>query len=375
MREIGISVYPNFYPLDQIKDYLEKAHSFGFKKVFVSLILNNHGFEGAEDVNANTWNDLLSYCKELGMNVSADMNDEVFNELGCTFNDLTVLQKMGITKLRIDGGFTSEEVALLSKNQQGIQIEVNASMSSSDNQNGNALRECREFLETVEKEGNIAQLTACHNFFPLPDTALSLEDIRPINDLFASFGVPVGGFVASQLSPKDLHHLGHGVCTIEKHRFLPCYIAMSELFANGFNDVLIGDSFADLSELTEMARCYKQDYIEIPVVFNPFVPQTTKIKIQESILLSRVDQPANLIRATDTRGMEVTPCYCAPRGKFTISVLNNRSAQYEGELQISLKDLGQSVEHNVIGFVHPFAKDLLPYLLAGRNKFRIVEYK
>jgi uncharacterized protein len=124
-----------------------------------------------------------------------------------------------------------------------------------------------------------------------------------------------------------------------------------------------------------MARCYKQDYIEIPVVFNPFVPQTTKIKIQESILLSRVDQPANLIRATDTRGMEVTPCYCAPRGKFTISVLNNRSAQYEGELQISLKDLGQSVEHNVIGFVHPFAKDLLPYLLAGRNKFRIVEYK
>ncbi|NWQ43524.1 DUF871 family protein [Bacillus sp. EB106-08-02-XG196] len=375
MREIGISVYPNFYPLDQIKNYLEKAHSFGFKKVFVSLILNNHGFEGAEDVNANTWNNILNYCKELGMTVSADMNDEVFNELGCTLTDLTALQKMGITKLRIDGGFTGEEIALLSKNQQGIQIEVNASMSSSDNQNGNALRECREFLETVEKEGNIDQLTACHNFFPLPDTALSLENIRPINNLFASFGVPVGGFVASQLSPKDLHHLGHGVCTIEKHRFLPCHIAMSELFANGFDDVLIGDSFADLSELAEMARCYKQDYIEIPVVFNPFVPQNTKMKIQESILISRVDQPANLIRATDTRGMEVPPCFCAPRGKFTISVLNYRSAQYEGELQISLKDLGQSVEHNVIGFVHPFAKDLLPYLLAGRNKFRLVEYK
>lgn len=375
MREIGISVYPNFYPLDQIKDYLEKANSLGFKKVFVSLILNNHGFEGAEDVNANTWNDILSYCKELGMTVSADMNDEVFNELGCTLNDLTALQKMSITKLRIDGGFTSEEVALLSKNQQGIQIEVNASMSSSDNLNGNAIRECREFLETIEKEGNIGQLTACHNFFPLPDTALSLLDIRPINDLFASFGVPVGGFVASQLSPKDLHHLGHGVCTIEKHRFLPCHIAMLELFANGFDDVLIGDSFADLSELTEMARCYKQDYIEIPVVFNQFVPQNTKMKIQERVLISRVDQPANLIRATDTRGMEVPPCFCAPRGKYTISVLNNRSAQYEGEVQISLKDLGQSVEHNVIGFVHPFAKDLLPYLLAGKNKFRLVEYK
>lgn len=375
MREIGISVYPNFYPLDQIKDYLEKANSLGFKKVFVSLILNNHGFEGAQDVNANTWNDILSYCKELDMTVSADMNDEVFNELGCTLNDLTALQKMGITKLRIDGGFTSHEIALLSKNQQGIQIEVNASMSSTDNLNGNALRECREFLETIEKEGNIGQLTACHNFFPLPDTALSLEDIRPINDLFASFGVPVGGFVASQLSPKDLHHLGHGVCTIEKHRFLPCHISMLELFANGFDDVLIGDSFADHSELTEMARCYQQDYIEIAVVFNPFVPQDTKMKIQEPILLSRVDQPANLIRATDTRGMEVPPCFCAPREKFTISVLNNRSAQYEGELQISLKDLGPSVEHNVIGFVHPFAKDLLPYLLAGRNKFRFVEYK
>ncbi|PFM83386.1 hypothetical protein COJ46_00755 [Bacillus sp. AFS077874] len=375
MREIGISVYPNFYPLDQIKDYLEKAKLLGFKKVFVSLILNNHGFEGAINVNADTWNELFRYCKELNMTVSADMNDEVFSELGCTLNDLTALQNMGITRLRIDGGFTSEEVALLSKNKQGILIEVNASMSSSNNQNGNALRECREFLETIEREGNIGQLTACHNFFPLPDTALSLEDIRSINNMFALFGVPVGGFVASQLSPKDLHHLGHGVCTIEKHRFLPSHIAMLELFANGFNDVLIGDSFADFSELNEMARCYKQDYIEIPVVFNQYVPEQTKVKISEQVLISRVDQPANLIRATDTRGMEVPHCYRAPREKYTVSILNNRSAQYEGEVQISLKDLGQSVEHNVIGFVHPFAYELMPYLLAGKNKFRLVEYK
>lgn len=375
MREIGISVYPNFYPLDQIKDYLEKAKLLGFKKVFVSLILNNHGFEGAINVNADTWNELFRYCKELNMTVSADMNDEVFSELGCTLNDLTALQNMGITRLRIDGGFTSEEVALLSKNKQGILIEVNASMSSSNNQNGNALRECREFLETIEREGNIGQLTACHNFFPLPDTALSLEDIRSINNMFALFGVPVGGFVASQLSPKDLHRLGHGVCTIEKHRFLPSHIAMLELFANGFNDVLIGDSFADFSELNEMARCYKQDYIEIPVVFNQYVPEQTKVKISEQVLISRVDQPANLIRATDTRGMEVPHCYCAPREKYTVSILNNRSAQYEGEVQISLKDLGQSVEHNVIGFVHPFAYELMPYLLAGKNKFRLVEYK
>ncbi|MEH7402600.1 MupG family TIM beta-alpha barrel fold protein [Gottfriedia acidiceleris] len=375
MREIGISVYPNFYPLDQIKDYLEKAKLLGFKKVFVSLILNNHGVEGAINVNADTWNELFRYCKELNMTVSADMNDEVFSELGCTLNDLTALQNMGITRLRIDGGFTSEEVALLSKNKQGILIEVNASMSSSNNQNGNALRECREFLETIEREGNIGQLTACHNFFPLPDTALSLEDIRSINNMFALFGVPVGGFVASQLSSKDLHRLGHGVCTIEKHRFLPSHIAMLELFANGFNDVLIGDSFADFSELNEMARCYKQDYIEIPVVFNQYVPEQTKVKISEQVLISRVDQPANLIRATDTRGMEVPHCYCAPREKYTVSILNNRSAQYEGEVQISLRDLGQSVEHNVIGFVHPFAYELMPYLLAGKNKFRLVEYK
>jgi hypothetical protein len=122
MREIGISVYPNFYPLDQIKDYLEKAHSLGFKKVFVSLILNNHGFEGAEDVNANTWNDILSYCKN-GMNVSADMNDEVFNELGCTLTDLTALQRWASLAPLME--VLRAEIALLSKNQQGIHIEVN----------------------------------------------------------------------------------------------------------------------------------------------------------------------------------------------------------------------------------------------------------
>lgn len=375
MRSIGISVYPNFYPLHKIKEYLKQANTLGFKKVFVSLILNNHGFEGAQDVSADTWNELLNYCKELEMIVSADMNNEVFRELGCTLTNLTKLRQMGITKLRIDGGFTTEEIITLSKNDQGIQIEVNASLSSSQNVKGNALRECAEFLTTIQKEGEIRQLTACHNFFPLPDTALSLEDIRKTNDLFASFGVPIGGFVASQLSPKDLHHLGHGVCTIEKHRFAPCHVAMSELFVNDFDDVLIGDSFADISELNEMARHFKQDYIEIPVVFNPYVSSNIKTQIQDYILTSRVDQPANLIRATDTRGIDVIPCYCAPRSKYSVTVLNNRSAQYEGEVQISLQDLGQSVEHNVIGFVHPFATELLPYILAGKNKFRLVEYK
>lgn len=374
MLEVGISVYPDFYSVDKIKVYLKSASELGFKKVFVSLILNNLGFENSKNPDKKSWSEVFRYCAELGLEVSADINDEVFRQFECSLTNLNPLSEMGITKLRIDGGFKNEEIATITNNKNSIKVEVNASLSSGCNMGEKALEEMRQLLETVKKDGNIENLTACHNFFPLPETALSLEDIKPINRVFKEFGVRVGGFVASQLSPKDLHHYGHGVCTIEEHRYLPAHIAMIELFANGFDYVLIGDSMAENSELQDISRCASQEFIEIPVIFNKYIDEGIKEQLIERTLVSRVDQPEKLIRATDTRGIMVMPCYCAPRDIYTISINNKNSAQYMGEIQIALQDMGSSIEHNVIGFVHPFGKGLLEYVKSGRSKFRLVEY-
>jgi Uncharacterized conserved protein len=373
MKDIGISVYPDFYPVDAIGRYLKRAKELGFRKVFVSMILGNLGFERSAKPDRCTWGNVFNACRELGLEASADINEEVLGELGCTPDNLKPLSDMGVSRIRVDSGFTNEQMAVLSGNNSGISLEINASLSSKDNIGGKAFGDLKAMLELIEKNGNLKNLTACHNFFPLPGTGLSSEYVKAVNNIFKDYGVKIGGFVASQTAPKDLHRTGHGICTIEAQRYLPPHFAMTELLATGFDYVLIGDSMADDTELREMARCAGEDIIEIPVVFYPYVSDEIKDKLLSLEFTSRVDQPEKLIRADDSRGMMVVPCYCAQREKFTVSVNNSCSSHYMGELQIAMEDLGSSPEHNVIGFVHPFGRRLLECIKYGRQRFRLVE--
>jgi len=372
MREIGISVYPCFYSIEKIKDYLIKAQKYGFKKVFTSLILNDLDFRNTRHVEPGEYKEFFALCRELGLKACADINDKVFYSLGCSVDNLKPLYEMSIEAIRIDSGFSGEEYILLTKNSYNIKIEANASILCA--KGDNTYKEIEGFLNKIKRLGNINNLTACHNFFPRKDTGLKLEDMKDINELFKSFDIKIGAFVASQLSPPDLHSPGHGICTIEAHRYLPPQYAMQELFAAGFDYVLIGDSFAEENELAAMSEAFRKDYIEIPVVFNEYIDEHVKQQILNTTLKSREDQPDYLIRATNTRGITVNPRYCADRPKFTVTLDNSKSLRYMGELQIALKDMGSCSEANVVGFVHPYGQRLLEYIKYGANSFRLVEY-
>ena len=374
MKDIGVSVYPDFYSVEVIGDYLKRAKELGFKRVFVSLILGDLGFENSAKPDKEIWGKVFSSCRELGLEASVDINAEVFAELGCSQDNLKPLADMGITRIRIDSGFTNRQLAVLTDNDAGISIEINGTLSSAaDNEGDRAYKEVRLFLEMIKAQGNAGNLTACHNFFPLPGTGLSIEYVKTLNDIYNEYGVKVGGFVASQVSAKDLHKTGHGICTVEAHRYIPPHMAMSELFASGFDYVIVGDSMAGDKELEDMSRCAREGYIEIPVIFYQYVSDEIRHRLLSMEFVSRVDQPAQLIRATDSRGLYVTPCYCAPRDRYAISLNNSNSSHYMGELQIALQDLGSSAEHNVIGFVHPFGARLLECIKYGRNRFMLVE--
>lgn len=372
MKDIGISVYPDFYSVDAIGTYLKKAKELDFRKVFVSMILSNLGFKDSRKPDGGIWGNVFETCRELGLEVSVDMNDVVLRQLGCSQDNLRPLADMGITRIRIDSGFTNEQLVKLTGNSSEIALEINASLSSADNIGGCAFDDLKAMMELIEKYGNIKNLTACHNFFPLPGTGLSMAYTKAINDIFKDYGIQVGGFVASQVSSKDLHQTGHGICTIEAHRYLPPEIAMEELFSSGFDYVLIGDSLAGDNELKEMARCASEDIIEIPMVFYPYVTDEMKRELLSCVFLSRVDQPERLIRADGSRGIHVAPCYCAPRETYTVSVNNSNSGHYMGELQIAMEDLGCSQEHNVIGLIHPFGRRLLECIKYGQHQFKLV---
>jgi hypothetical protein len=374
MKDIGISVYPDFYSVDAIGMYLRRAKKLGFQKVFVSMILSNLGFKDSMKPDGGIWEAVFETCRELDLEASVDMNDEVFRQLGCSHDNLRPLVDLGITKIRIDSGFTNEQLVKLTGNSYGIALEINASLSSADNIGGCAFGDLKTTLELIEKYGNLKNVTACHNFFPLPGTGLSMAYAKAINHIFKEYGIQVGGFVASQVSSRDLHQTGHGICTIEAHRYLPPQMAMAELFASGFEYVLAGDSMAGDTELEEMARCAREDIIEIPVVFYPYVTDEIKRELLSRVFLSRVDQPERLIRADGSRGIPVAPCYCAPRETYTVSVNNSNSGHYMGELQIAMEDLGCSQEHNVIGLIHPFGRRLLECIQYGKKQFKLVNY-
>jgi hypothetical protein len=372
MREIGVSVYSDFYSMKDISTYLSKASKLGFKKVFTSLILANHGFETSTKLEYRQLKVLYKMCDELGLHITADINREIFEVLGCSLSNLKPLQDMCIERLRIDDGFSNAEICTLTNNDCGIKIELSA--ASAGKKGDYTYNETKRLLELIKKEGNLKSLTACHNFYPLTGTGVDIEEIRDVNKLFRAYDIPLGGFVASQFSTKHLHKNGNGVPTVEKHRYLPPHIAMQELFAEGFDYILIGDSMADDSELEIMAKCAKSSTIEIPVIFNRYISNAIKDKILNTELKSRIDQPAEVIRASDSRGLEVAPIYCANRSKYTVTICNSNASHYMGELQINLKDLGPSIEHNVLGFVHPDANGLLESIKYGRNKFKLVKY-
>lgn len=372
MREIGVSVYSDFHSIEDIRTYLSKASKLGFKKVFTSLILANHGFETSVKWEYHQLIELYKLCNNLGLQITADINREVFEAMGCSLDRLNPLRDMCIKRLRIDDGFSNSEICALTNNDCGVKIELSAAFSGKEGDY--TYNETKKLLELIKREGDLESITACHNFYPLTGTGMDIAEIRDINKLFRSFNIPLGGFVASQFSPKNLHKNGNGVSTIEKHRYSPPHIAMQELFAEGFDYILIGDSMADDSELEMMAKCAKSSIIEIPVVFNQYISSAIKERILNMELKSRLDQPAEIIRSSDSRGIEVDPLYCANRTKYTVTICNSNASHYMGELQVNLTDLGPSIEYNVLGFVHPEAIQLLESIKYGRNIFKLIQY-
>ncbi len=372
MHEIGVSAYTDFNSTQSIEEYLTKAKALGFTKVFTSLILGNHGFVEAAEPDFVKLKALFAVCRKLELDITADMNGRVLEEWDCSLSDLSPLVKVGISRLRIDDGMAVEQLCELSKNEYDIKIELSAAYPGKidcDNYN-----EAKKLLHALKQQGNLKNITACHNFYPLPGTGMDVTDLRDINQLFRQYDVPIGGFVASQSSPRDLHKRGFGIATIEKHRYMPPYISMQELFREGFDFVYIGDSKADIGELELMARYLRNAVIQIPIVFNHYISDALKQKIMSMELKTRIDQPGGVLRISDTRGIEAAPGYCTWRSRFSVSILNSNAAHYMGELHISMQDMEPSSEHNSIGFVHPEAVGLLESIKSGGNSFRFVQY-
>ena len=364
MKTIGISLYLDYYSLDQCKKMIDEASKLGYKEIFTSFNFEEYIFPGAKKISAKDKKSLMTYAASKGMRFHVDITRNLLYKMGGTVEDLTCFKELGIPVLRLDGGFTADEIATLTHNKQGVMIEDNLSNYES----------MKKTTAVVKEKGNLKQYSACLNFFPRNDTGSNLDDaVKAANEL-KKLGCLTGGFIGSLLSPTEMNNTGTGTPSIEALRYLPSYIQMYELLCtDAFDFVLFGDSNPTKQELEEVARaykCYKKGYVELPCYLEPLDKNVLK-KLKDLTYVSRVDWSDKVIRGTESRRIMVEPYNTIYREKYSVTMDNNLSNQYAGELQITLDDLPAARNINVIGVVKPYARRLLPYIHHNAVAFKI----
>ena len=352
MKTLGISVYPEHSTYEDVFAYMKKAGELGFKRVFTCFLSVK---ESKEELVKN-FSKFCQVAHECGLTVSADTNPEVFAHIGATPYDLSVFHEIGLDIIRLDGHFSSQEDAAITRNPYGIKIEYNAS--------GNIA--FRNLIETGADQENMC---FCSNFFPQRHTGMGMERYIELTSRYKKGGFRVASFVSSNakntFGPWPVYE---GLPTLEMHRGLPIDLQARHLLAmNLCQDILIGNCFADDEELVALS---KMDMTKITIRVDTVddLTDTEKEILAWNKHNNRGDGNENIIRSSFPRvvfkGKSIPPRtdkgFTAHRGD--VLIVNDNLEHYRGELWIVCHDIEVSNEYNVVGRVPENEQILLDWV-------------
>lgn len=336
---LGISLYPEKAEFKEIKEYLSLAKSYGFTKVFLSLLQVD--VENLQ-VSIEKYKKIIAEAKEQGYRVAVDFLPQLFELLGETYKDLKFLSDLGVDIIRLDAGMSGKEEALMTKNPYGIQIELNMSNYS-------------HYLEQIlDYSPKRSHLIGCHNFFPQKYTGLSTEQFRKYSEKFRSNNIFTAAFVTSQVGEYGPWEVQEGLCTLEKHRFLPIEVQVRDILQSGLvDDILIGTMFASEEELKKVSEIVKNTDKSIVVEIMKETTDFEKNILFDYIHNYRADSSDYMIRSTRIRAkisskkLPPHPTSAAIK-RGDVLILNEKYGQYKGEVQIALKDRPQDDRVNIV---------------------------
>lgn len=351
----GFSVY---FGLDNTKEenikLLKDAHAFGFSRIFTSL----HIPEANYDVLKLEVNEFFKLAKEYDMDIISDISPNTFKFLNLEDMDLKGLRNMGIKTVRIDFGYSEEEIANMSKNSYDIKIQLNASTI------------IEAFFNNLDKYSpNYENIDALHNFYPRVGTGISEECMIMKNELLKKRGINPCAFVQSNNRKRS--PLKDGLPTLEDHRNLGVREAANHLFALGNTSVFIGDSLPSSTELRELVAL-NPEVIELDIE----VKTENKIilRLLNEVYSSRTDEARDAIRASESRlilnGDIIEPFNTVKKEYGDITIDNKDYLRYMGELQIIKNAQKEDIRTNVVASVLQKDFYLLKYIHSGK-KFRL----
>ncbi|EWG11584.1 DUF871 domain-containing protein [Cytobacillus firmus] len=351
---LGISVYLSEERQLQTAEWIEKAASHGLTSIFTSL----HIPEDDHSTYKHLLQKLGALAKQHHMELLADVSPLSLGHLGLGWDSIDTLLEWGLTGIRADYGFTSEQIVELSRK---MKLGINASTISSE--------ELHEWMELGLKTNNIE---AWHNFYPRPETGLDKDFFIERNKLLKGMGITTMAFV-----PGDGELRGPifaGLPTLEKHRGASTAAAAAELMNSCWTDkVLIGDHSVKDGTLEQLAKIAEGAV--------PLRIELTGGQIYEDLFnklhTNRMDPARDVIRSVESRSYagqgsnKWEPVNQLERKKGSVTVDNILYGRYAGEMQITLADLQRDERVNVIARVIEEDMPLLDQIKAG-TKFQLI---
>lgn len=364
MRKLGISIYPEKATFEELKTYINQAAKNGFTRIFSCLL-------SAEDEKSKIIYDysmVNNYAREKGFEIIVDVSPRVFSILEIGYSDLTFFKQIGADGLRLDMGFTGNEEALMTYNEQGLSIEINMS------------NDVHTIDTIMDYQPNRYNLMGCHNFYPHRHTGLGLEYFKRCTERFSRYGLRTAAFVTSQNTDTfGPWPVTDGLPTLEMHRNLPMDVQVKHYIAmNSVDDILISNCYPSEKELNRIGR------LDLTTVTFDAIPVDGLPEVEEKILFetlhfNRGDVNENLIRSTQSRvkykghhfAIFNTPEEIK-RGDIIIE--SSEYGHYAGEMQIALTNMKNSGKSNVVGHIRPEELFILDELKPWQ-KFRLHAYQ
>lgn len=336
MRELGISIYPGHSDVQKDKEYIELASKYGFTRIFTCLL----SVDGDKEKIIQNFKETIAYANSLGFKVIADVSPKIFKELNISYSDLSFFKNLDVYGIRLDVGYTGNEESLMTFNEHDLKIEINMSNDT-------------KYVDTImDYKPNRDNLLGCHNFYPHEHTGLTREHFKKCNKNFMKYGLITSAFINSQSATFGPWPVDEGLCTLEKHRYLPIDVAAKDLFKEGIDTVIISNCYASEDELKKLGNL-KKTMLDLSVILVDSIPEVEKNIVLNFLHFNRGDVNENLIRSTQSRVkykgyyFEIFNPIDIKRGDVIIE--SSLYGHYAGELQIAKTDMKNTGKTNVVG--------------------------
>lgn len=324
-----------------------------FLNKFFTCLLSVEG-KSKEEIKKE-FKTIIDHAHQHDMKVIIDVAPYVFDNLGISYDDLSLFKDFGVDGIRLDEGFNGSKEALLTCNKEGFLIEVNASQD-----NGS--------IEKIMKHHpDVDHFITCHNFYLQKYTGLSLEHFNQANTNINKHNLKVAAFVSSQ--EQDTYGpwpVNEGLCTLESHRNLPIDVQVRHLFATKqVDDVIIANCYASEKEFKSISKI-RPGILSFKIDFEKELQETERMIIFEHDHYVRGDVSEYMIRSTmprvtyQTNSVKAENTRNLKRGDVVF--LNDGYDRYKGELHIVLKDMKNDGRKNVVGRIPKHEMFLLAYI-------------